>query len=144
MTSWIKELRKPSTLFSIIWAPWAVFLIHILAGACGVYYFFPWFDVPAHFFGGLSIALAVGALWHLLVKTGNLTKIPSAVVGLSIVAFVMAVAVMWEWAEFLGDLYFYTHMQQGIPDTMADLFLGMVGGIVGAFIVLARSVRGTK
>lgn len=46
-----------------------------------------------------------------------------------------AVALVWEFGEFLLDLYFGTRIQRSIGNTMRDLFNGMTGAI---FLILAE------
>jgi hypothetical protein len=53
-----------------------------------------------------------------------------------------AAALFWEFGEFIGDQYRGTYVQRGLGNTMRDLLLGTLGGIV--FIVAARVGRSSK
>ena len=39
-------------------------------------------------------------------------------------------AMIWEFLEFLSDAWFGTLMNLGVADTLADLFFGLLGGVV--------------
>lgn len=61
-------------------------------------------------------------------------------------SFVALVAVLWECFEFLMDQVTGTNMQEliapGISDTMFDMIVALIGGVVGT--VLAFPVRRTR
>lgn len=64
---------------------------------------------------------------------------------LFIIAFVGFVAMLWECFEFACDQIGGTSMQQliapGISDTMYDMIVAMVGGIVGTIFIFVRKTR---
>ncbi|MCI0615734.1 hypothetical protein L0244_22335, partial [bacterium] len=39
-------------------------------------------------------------------------------------------ATLWELGEFISDKYFGTHLQESVPETIADLALGLLGAII--------------
>lgn len=57
-------------------------------------------------------------------------------------AFVALVAVLWECFEFLMDQVTGTNMQEliapGIADTMFDMIVALIGGVIGTVLVYAR------
>ncbi|MBR3263893.1 DUF2238 domain-containing protein [Candidatus Saccharibacteria bacterium] len=57
-------------------------------------------------------------------------------------AFVALIAVLWECFEFLMDQVTGTNMQEliapGIADTMFDMIVALVGGVIGTVLVYAR------
>lgn len=114
-------------------APSVVLIIHLVAGWLGMYDLFPDFDVPMHFLGGLSIACSIELLLREFAKKKFLVISHSALRYAAIVCGVFAVAVVWEWQEFVFDLLFGARMQLGLADTMGDLFFGFLGGLAGAF-----------
>ena len=59
-----------------------------------------------------------------------------------IVGLVMIAAVLWEVYEFLWDQIFGTLFQPSKADTIKDLIMGMLGGIV--FCVLFVRIRKKK
>jgi hypothetical protein len=122
------------------WCPIALFAIHMIASnILGIYDAFPAFDIPMHFLGGFCIAY----FWNGAYKTAVKLKLMGNPVPFLRYLLVFSLAststIVWEFAEFLGDHYLGTHMQGGIADTMADMFLGMLGGCVLLLIAKRRN-----
>jgi hypothetical protein len=104
------------------WAPVLVLGAHVLASrVLPGYESYPDLDLPMHFLGGVAIAFFFhvafrhASRYHVLAPYHRLT---------------CAAAVFWEFAEFLSDRYLGSHAQDGIPDTMVDMALGIGGGLV--------------
>ena len=91
-----------------------------------------WFDDLLHFLGGFWVA----ALFGYLINRWGLTSIDNKfwlklLLGLG---FVALVGILWEFHEFIADWFLQKPlMQEGIGDTMSDLFFDLLGGSV--FIV---------
>lgn len=101
--------------------------MHIYGMAHFYYWRFPWFDMLAHLFGGLWIGLF--AYWA-AVKIG---KEPSVL--LCIVAALL-IGVIWESFEFLTGI---TNLPIEIPDTLGDISMDVLGGLLG--YLLARRIE---
>jgi hypothetical protein len=113
----------------VIW-PIIVLCLHIIATLLGWYDYIVWLDTPMHFLGGASIALSA---YYLAKDTGidlPLTYFLLLLIGTSAFA-----AVLWEFMEFGGDYYFGSVMQPSQPDTMKDLFMGIIGAASAASII---------
>lgn len=108
-----------------------VFLVHVvISRAWGAYGAWPALDMPMHLLGGVAIAFF---LWEALGQR----QVPSllgelSVLGRTLLAFcaVCTSASFWEFAEWSSDYLGVTHAQVGLDDTMLDMFLGIVGGVV--------------
>src|SRR3989338_4762594 len=112
--------------------PVFLFLFHItIEYGFRLYGVFPWIDIPMHFLGGVAIAFTMVHLYFLLCEYKPGIKLPALIFGFNIVAIVTFVAVGWELLEFAGDQLLGTRMQLSLPDTMGDLLLGMLGGLLG-------------
>ncbi len=110
--------------------PTALFVFHVLAiYILNIYVLIPSFDIPMHFFGGVTIGLTVMSLYRLLREAKILLLLPTWLVAGIGTAVVVLVATLWEFAEFSADVLLGTVMQAGLADTMLDMFLGMVGGL---------------
>lgn len=111
--------------------PAVVFLFDILVGHIfDVYTLWPPFDIPMHFLGGASMGMTALLLMRLCQQSGWLS-VQNKFVSLSIsVCFVSLMATLWEFAEFISDHTLGTLMQPSLPDTMLDMFLGLLGGLV--------------
>ena len=114
--------------------PAAIFLFHVLVLIpSGIYSANEWLDIPMHFLGGFAVSLSFIYLLNQN-RNKNEIKIPRSVQFIFIVAIVALTAVLWEFVEFTIDFFLRTNAQRGLPDTMLDLFLGIVGGALGALI----------
>jgi len=116
-------------------------LVHGVAILSGWYEFNKWFDIPMHFLGGVVIALLALAIWNLCVQKivfqpGVKPVWQFLVYCVGILGFVALVGVAWEWYEFLFDRlvielsYNIRPTQMGLGDTMVDLLLDILGGLV--------------
>lgn len=114
-------LKLPTILFLISLSLLAV--IHTVALNLFLYWRFSWFDIPMHFFGGAIVALGIFTLKDLgIYITDRHIRL------VQVLVLVFMVALSWEAYElFIGvpveDNY--------AIDTITDLCLGVVGGLVG-------------
>lgn len=108
------------------WAPAAVLVLHAMGGA--LFGHEPYVDPVMHLLGGAAAAFffrrAGSAAKPLL---GALTE-PA----LDLLSFGLtcAIALGWEFAEFLVDHVFGTNVQLSLGNTMRDLFLGVTGALL--------------
>lgn len=120
-----KDLIK---LVLCFYFPLAVFLFSLVLGFFDAYDLYPWIDVPMHFLGGFSIAYA--SILVLREVRGEVVVKDRFFEVMIILGFVCIAAVLWELGEFLVDYFFNWGWQLGLEDTLFDLFMGMVGGLV--------------
>lgn len=100
---------------------------HRLAVEASLYWYFWWFDILMHFWGGLLIGLGIFAL----ATFRRLTFKPK----LSVV-FVVAVGFVVSWEVFewyIGILDPALHLK----DTLMDMFLGVFGALL-SYLILKR------
>ena len=113
------------------WAPVAVLTIHVVASVgWNIYHWLPDFDIPMHFAGGLAIAYFFGGCYRVAMQFGLLGSPSQVVYPLTVFGLTCAAAVVWEFAEFLADHRFGIRSQTSLADTLLDLLMGMLGGIV--------------
>ncbi len=99
---------------------------------------YPWFDVALHFLGGLGVYLVIQPYF-----SKSLSRAPSWQHALLIIGVTMLVGVLWEFAENLGTYVMRYHgsnlsLSGDLPDTLADLVMDLLGGIVGSTSHLFR------
>ncbi len=100
--------------------------MHLLGLALSLYYYFPWYDLPMHFFGGVIVALGLYVLIDLqLPLTSYLTRL------WQFTALVLIVAVLWEVFEVWAGIPIESNY---LLDTTIDLVLGSLGGVVGYYV----------
>ena len=124
-----------STLFHILRFPILVFFVNAVFDTKGIYYTFLWIDMPMHFLGGVSIAVAGAQFLAYLQERGLVGKLPFLFHAFFVMSFVGLAAVLWELWEFARDYLARTSTQVNLPDTMIDMFFGLLGGFI-ALVVL--------
>ncbi|HDH31450.1 MAG TPA: hypothetical protein ENH26_01605 [Candidatus Wolfebacteria bacterium] len=127
-----------------------IFFLHTVAIINFWYWTFWWFDIVMHFLGGFWVAsLFFNLNSKLNFLPNNLTINNSIIKNLTIIVlslgFVALIAVLWEFFEFFYDVFISVKgypwvAQQGMSDTMTDLFLGFLGGFVATIIILKKKL----
>ena len=112
----------------IAW-PVLVLAVHLFCMEVGAYRYIYSLDTPMHFLGGAAIAASAYHLFKHLENNKELNTVPSFKV-FSAIAIAALAAVIWELAEYGGDLLLGTIMQPSIFDTMKDLCMGLLGASV--------------
>lgn len=113
------------------WVPFLFFAVHLaVSKGLDAYLHLPWLDIPMHFFGGVAIAFFYWkSLLHPLAASvlGELSSFGRQILG---VAAVGATTAVWEFAEWFTDYLGITEAQVGLDDTILDMLLGFLGGIL--------------
>jgi hypothetical protein len=100
--------------------------VHNFALATSLYWYYWWFDVLMHFWGGILVVIGVYALC-------SLKHIPLRPTSLIIFTTLVIVMILWEIFEWRIGLF---NPQYGLFDTIKDLLVGLSGGLVGYFAAL--------
>ncbi len=95
-----------------------------------MYGLFPWIDIPMHFVGGMTMTTTLIMLYKALQHINVIPQMHVAITKLFLFTAISTITIFWEFAEFSTDVFFGTHAQVNIPDTMKDMFLGMMGGLL--------------
>lgn len=109
--------------------PVLVLIVHFFLLFFNVYEIFSWFDMPMHFFGGM----AVGVTYFLTLKYlqgKNYLRLNNIARVIFVFALVSLTAIFWEFFEFSATYITGLSLQGNLNDTMLDLFLGMLGGLL--------------
>lgn len=115
--------------------PFFVFLISSILGFfLDAYEVLPWLDIPMHVFGGVAIAYMLVLFLNFFSEKKFIFIKSKWVYFLVILGFVSLIAVLWEFYEFLMKFFFGLPFQPSLEDTILDLFLGLFGGVIGAFL----------
>ncbi len=97
----------------------------------GYYTKFWWWDLVLHTGSALTLGLIGFMILYILYKREKVKSSP-IVIALFSFAFAVAIGALWEIFEFSMDLIFSTKMQKSALDTMTDLIVDAVGGMIGA------------
>lgn len=98
---------------------------HLIASAGSLYWYYWWFDIFMHFWGGLLLGLGVHALCRL-------QRIPVKPTFFVVIITLATATISWELFERFTGLY---SPIQYILDTTLDVLLGFGGGLLAHFIL---------
>ncbi len=116
----------------------------LLGELAGFYVSYPWWDVVLHLIASAVLSV-VGMALVLMATGGALPRSEVWVLAVLAFAFSMMVGAMWELMEFTIDALFDTMTQRsGLPDTMGDVAVNLVGGTVGAVAAHAQISRDSR
>jgi len=124
--------------------PLAVFLLYagivLLTNLTSRYYII---SILLHMMGGVAISFFFWRSLELLdVKLECLHLSAESLLKVFAISMTAATAAIWELAEYTGDRILGTTMQDGLGDTMLDMFLGIACGAV--YIILVHRRKQTK
>ena len=120
-----------ASLRAAAWAPIAVFSFHLFAMlVLDAYAWWPDFDIPMHFAGGVAIAYFFAGCYRSALAFEFLGQPSKVVYAVAVFGMTAVAAVVWEFAEFIADHTLGSHTQPGLADTLLDLLMGLLGGIV--------------
>ncbi|MEK6955636.1 MAG: hypothetical protein AABW52_03175 [Nanoarchaeota archaeon] len=133
-------LERRLKLLKIFILPITILILNsISSNVFNMYNLYEWFDIPMHFFGGVTIGIAY-TLFIKLIERNNFLKTENKLLFFFIVISMIGLTtVIWEFLEFSLDQLFGTIMQPSLKDTMADLFLGITGGSLSSLITMIFS-----
>jgi hypothetical protein len=133
-----------TSLRTVIISFLGIFTLHIVATVFHWYWYIKWLDVPMHFLGGfISAVLFFWLFGRALPHFVHLYK-HFAVTLIFVLGWCALIGVLWEFFEFGLDFFFIPERfakafeQAGVADTMADLFMDLIGGTTFALITKVR------
>lgn len=100
-----------------------------------------WWDTFLHLLSGIFLVF-LGFDFFSRLDDDIRTEIPKRFLFVYIVVFSMAGAALWEMYELTSDVVLNTTMQgNGNDDTMVDIIVGSLGGILAGFFVVTLHQR---
>lgn len=122
-----------------VWPPALVLALHAVA-SLGLRAYQRWehLDEGMHLAGGFAIAVCFARSIEFLARGQPWLRVDARVTALLALAWTGTAAVAWELLEFLCDRWLATTSQGGVADTVGDLCMGLLGGLLYA---LARALR---
>lgn len=111
-------------------AIWIVFIFNTLAMVFGWYERFPWYDIVMHAAGGVVIGFIIYAAIMRFTRVSFLHAFILTVLGTLFIGY------CWEVFEWIVQHYTGAPLLPSIGDTLADLFLDMLGAAFAAGISL--------
>jgi hypothetical protein len=109
-----------------------VFLTVLLGSVSNFYERFEYWDTVLHFQSGLLLGvLGFSLVYTLNERVKERVSLDPGFISFFAVCFSALVSVVWEIYEYAGDSWFGSDMQEsGLPDTMGDLILNLLGAVI--------------
>lgn len=104
---------------------------HVFAMFASLYWYYWWFDIVMHFWGGGLIVLGVHAL-----STFSCCSFRPTITVLLVV--LVSGILFWEVFEFWADLW---QPERYLLDTLGDVLVGLCGGVVAHAILRTNNLR---
>ena len=116
--------------------------LHIGGVLLEAYTIIPQYDTLTHFVSSFIIAFLSFISIYILDEFWDGLQMDKYAMAFIVVVLTVALGVVWEFAEWSSDLLFGTYEQWGYADTIKDLFVDMIAGIVMAVLGLFLIKRG--
>ncbi len=99
-----------------------------------LYWIFKWFDIVTHFIGGLWVGLAGVWLWYFSGYFREM-QMPDKKLLFVVLFSGITIGILWEFFEYI--VWYF--VGDGLPDnyifdTTVDVFMDVIGSIVGFFV----------
>lgn len=111
-----------------------VLFLHVGGVILNFYGMFPGYDTITHFVASVLIGFLAFIIIYILDEYWDGLHMDVYGMAFLVVIFAMAMGVVWELFEWGTDLLLGTHEQWGLQDTMKDLLVDTVAGIVIAIV----------
>ena len=107
-------------------------LLHVGGHALGAYLTIPGYDTITHFVSSIFVSLFAFTIVFILDEYWDDLHMNAYSMAFIVVIFTIAVGVFWEFTEWMSDSLFNTNMQTGLDNTMKDLVVDTIAGILVA------------
>lgn len=116
-----------------------IWLVNTMANTFYWYSAMWWFDIPMHILGGVFLGLTAGALFF---KALLPLRLREQLV--TILLFVFIFGLGWEAFEYLVQSITGGSILASISDSIKDMIMDLLGGIIASYFVLRRVKRYNK
>ncbi|MEF8879986.1 MAG: hypothetical protein V5A64_06315 [Candidatus Thermoplasmatota archaeon] len=118
-------------------------ILHIGGGILNAYRDIPYYDVLTHFVSSFLIAFLAFVIIYILHVYWDGLIMDKYAMGFLVVLFTISMGVVWELNEWITDVIFLTHEQWGYTDTIKDLFIDTIAGVVMAALGINMIKKGS-
>jgi len=120
----------------------ALFMHVGIGGVFDLYLAYPNFDILTHYFSGFLVAFLIFTALYLVDLNWDEFKIHPYAIAIGTIIGTMALGVIWEWAEWIGDYLFNLQSQLDLFDTMLDLLMDTIGALSMALLGIRMHNKG--
>jgi len=117
-------------------------ILHIGGGLLGAYGI-PNYDTLTHFISSFLVAFLAFVIIYILDEYWDGLMMDKYAMAFVVIFTTIAMGVVWEFNEWITDIIFGTTEQWGYTDTIKDLFIDTLAGIVMAIIGVTMIKRGS-
>ncbi len=117
-------------------------VLHVGGGLLGAYGI-SYYDILTHFVSSFLIAFIAFVIIFILDEYWDGLKMDKYAMAFVVIITTIAIGVVWEFNEWITDLVFGTSEQWGYTDTLKDLFVDTIAGVLMAFIGVSMIKRGS-
>lgn len=117
-------------------------ILHVGGGLLGAYGI-AHYDALTHFVSSFLVAFLAFVIIYILDEYWDGLKMDKYAMAFVVVIATIAVGVVWEFNEWITDIVFGTYEQWGYTDTLKDLFIDLLAGILMAVVGVALIKRGS-
>jgi len=117
-------------------------ILHVGGGLLG-FYDIPQYDTVTHFISSFLVAFLAFVIIYILHVYWDGLIMDKYAMAFLVVITTIAMGVVWEFNEWFTDLIFKTAEQWGYEDTLKDLFIDTIAGILMAIIGVTMIKRGS-
>lgn len=129
--------KRPLFFRSFAISLFVVFILNTLANYFFWYSSMKQFDMVMHFLGGFTAALF--SFWFfykkcvLWIESGDKAKFARV-----LLLLVLVIALLWEVLEYVVQAFFDVQILATLPDSLSDIVMGFLGGILGVLYLLQK------
>jgi hypothetical protein len=116
-------------------------ILHVGGGLLGGYSI-PQYDSLTHFVSSFLVAFIAFVIIYILDEYWDGLMMDKYAMAFVVVIATIAMGVVWEFNEWITDIVFGTYEQWGYNDTVKDLFIDALAGILMAVVGVAMIKRG--
>ena len=116
-------------------------ILHVGGGLLGAYGI-PHYDTLTHFVSSFLVAFIAFVIIYILHVYWDGLMMDKYAMAFVVVIATIAMGVVWEFNEWITDIIFGTYEQWGYNDTIKDLFIDALAGILMAVVGVALIKRG--
>lgn len=118
-------------MFMQAWTSLAVGL-HTFGLVWGLYDSAWWWDELTHAVSSSMVGMITALALYLFDMHSVKIKVPRWAFPMMVLVFSIFIGVVWEIAEFAGDVLAGTRMQYSVVDTLSDCYVDMMGGLAAS------------
>lgn len=116
---------------------------HVGGEVLGGYRYVPHYDTLTHFISGFTVAFLAFVIIYILHVYWDGLVMDKYAMAFLVVLCAIAMGVVWEIAEWFSDMVFSTNTQWSYQDTIKDLAVDTIAGVIVAVISVNMIKKGT-